>query len=68
MIRCTKCHGVGGYKIGEKEVTCTQCGGLGAVNDPQVDLLVMALEQVAVELMNLRYIAERWEHGRGYPN
>ena len=70
MIRCTKCHGEGSYEIDgphrRETVTCQKCKGLGAVDGPQEERLIEALNKIAEELGNLRHIAEREERSGGY--
>jgi len=79
MTTCTQCGGSGSIRTTSSTVgglvhspdrvdaKCPTCDGLGAVDDPQMDRLIMAVEHIAVELTNLRHIAERDEHSRGYP-
>lgn len=69
MIKCTKCRGDGAIILGgqhrRQTVTCTNCNGLGAVDGPQEERLIEAVEKVAEELKNIRLCAER-EARRGH--
>lgn len=68
MMKCTECDGRGtvGYYAEGGRRPCTNCGGVGAVNDPQLERLIGAVKKAADELSNLRIIAEQRARREGH--
>ena len=71
MIVCTYCDGKGrimnpaSFASGSSSVRCEQCDGAGVLIDPQLERLIEAVEKVAKELADIRYIGEQFARGGG---